>query len=484
MLISQGSVRRAAVIGAGVCGITAAKCLLDEGIEPVVFERGHQIGGLWTFDEQSPDGGGPAYRSLHTNTIRPITAYSDFPLPDDLPELPARADIERYLNAYADHFGVRKHVCFGTLVEAVMPIADGRWVVRASGMPEQIFDAVLVCSGVFNVPILPRFPGIETFSGTLLHSRAYTVPEPFADQDVVVVGVGSSGNDIAIELSRVARQTSLSARSVNWAAALDRSTQPTGSDRMQRFRQASRRPMTRLRRHARLTWRQMIGRKHGVEPDAPFELGAAPLSLKPALLDRIRSGSVIPRPQIAQIEADCVVFGDGSRVHADTIIAATGYAVEFPFLAPEIVPMSRDGLPLYRLVFPPDHPTLAFIGMFRVTGPVPPVAEMQARWAARVLRGRVRLPAPDVMRAAITARMALIARTGGNPFRLDFEAYLDLLAAEIGVLPRLWRHPRLWHALLLGPPVAAQYRLDGRDHRRNIARSILTAKRVRTARKA
>ena len=253
------------------------------------LRAGHKIGGLWTFDEELPDGGGPAYRSLHTNTIRPITAYSDFPLPDDLPEYPARADIERYLNAYADHFGVRKYICFGTRVEAVRLLDGGRWAVRTTGQPEQVFDAVLVCSGVFNVPILPRFPGIETFSGTLLHSRAYKEPQPFTGQSVVVVGVGSSGNDIAIELSQVARQVTLSARSVDWAAALQRSTQPAGTGRIQRLRQASRRPLIRLRRHARLVWRQVAGRPRAVEPDAPFELGAAPMVLKPALHDRIRS---------------------------------------------------------------------------------------------------------------------------------------------------------------------------------------------------
>ena len=474
--------RRAAVVGGGVCGVTAAKCLLEEGIEPVVFEQNSRLGGIWTFDEALPDGGGPAYRSLHTNTIRAITAYSDFPLPEDLPEFPGRADIERYLNAYADHFGVRECVRFRTRVEAVTPLADDRWAVCTAGSASpEIFDAVLVCSGVFRMPLQPRLPGAETFTGTLLHSRSYTAPEPFAGQTVVVVGAGSSGNDIAIELSQVARQVILSARSADWSAVLRRPVQSTKPNRMQQVRQAARRLSTRLRRHTALV-RQKAGRGHEVAPDAPFELGTAPLSLKPALFERISAGTVSPKPQITRIAGDCVAFGDGSQVRADTIIAATGYAVEFPFLDPGIVPVSAEGLPLYRLVFPPDYPTLAFLGMFRVTGPVPPVAEMQARWVAQVLRGGVHLPAPDAMRASIGARMALIARTGGNPFRLDFEAYLDLLAAEIGVLPRLWRHPRLWPALLTGPPVSARYRLDGRGRWCGAARVILAANRPKSTR--
>jgi dimethylaniline monooxygenase (N-oxide forming) len=331
---------------------------------------------------------------------------------------------------------------------------------------------------VFPVPVAPHFPGIETFSGTLLHSREYTVPEPFAGQTVVVVGAGSSGNDIAIELSQVAREVILSARSVDWAAALNRSARARMPDRILKVRQVLTRAATRLRRHTTLMWRNTMHARQGDGPDAPFELGSVPPTLKPVLLERIRAGTVLPRPQIVATEGSWVVFGDGSRVQANTIIAATGYAVDFPFLDAEIIPVSRAGLPLYRLVFPPDYPTLAFIGMFRVTGPVPPVAEMQARWVARIWRGDVALPAPDEMRAAIAARMALIARTGSNPFRLDFEAYLDLLAADIGALPRLWRHPRLWHALLFGPAIAAQYRLDGSNHRQRMAHGMLVTSRA------
>jgi len=117
----------------------------------------------------------------------------------------------------------------------------------------------------------------------------------------------------------------------------------------------------------------------------------------------------------------------------------------------------------------PDRPTLAFIGMSRASGPIMPLAEMQARWAARVLRGAIALPPAAAMHAAITARRHLIAARGGNPFRIEFEPYMDMLAAEMGALPRLGRHPRLWRALLTGPPIAARYRLDGPARAANAA---------------
>ena len=98
---------------------------------------------------------------------------------------------------------------------------------------------------------------------------------------------------------------------------------------------------------------------------------------------------------------------------------------------------------------------LANPGLYRDvpgSGTAPPVAEMQARWAVEVVRKAITLPAPKAMRAMIAARRALISRTRSNPYRLNAEAYQDQLAAEIGALPQLWRHPALWRAILAARP--------------------------------
>jgi dimethylaniline monooxygenase (N-oxide forming) len=92
--------RRVAVIGVGVSGLAAAKCLLDEGLEPVVYEQASPIGGLWNYDEALPDGGGVMYRSLHTNTSSHTLAFSDFPLPETAPDFPHHREVLRYLRDY------------------------------------------------------------------------------------------------------------------------------------------------------------------------------------------------------------------------------------------------------------------------------------------------------------------------------------------------------------------------------------------------
>jgi dimethylaniline monooxygenase (N-oxide forming) len=165
-------------------------------------------------------------------------------------------------------------------------------------------------------------------------------------------------------------------------------------------------------------------------------------------------------------------------VEADAVVFATGYVLRLPYLDPAIFEVSMEGLDLYRLVCLPDWPTLAFIGLFRVSGPAPPVAEMQARWAAHILRGDIVLPTPDEQRAAVAERRALVKQHGGNPFRLFAEAYEDILASEIGALPRLWRHPRLWRALLAGPAIAARHRLDGPNSWVGAAQTLLDAQQA------
>src|SRR5260370_10298314 len=92
--------RRVAVIGAGVSGLTAAKCLLDEGLEPVVYEQASQIGGLWNYDEALPDGGGVMYRSRRTNTSRHTLVFPDFPLPQTTTDFPSHREVLQHLHDY------------------------------------------------------------------------------------------------------------------------------------------------------------------------------------------------------------------------------------------------------------------------------------------------------------------------------------------------------------------------------------------------
>jgi dimethylaniline monooxygenase (N-oxide forming) len=128
---------------------------------------------------------------------------------------------------------------------------------------------------------------------------------------------------------------------------------------------------------------------------------------------------------------------------------------------PAVVEVAGDTMWLYRHVFPPRWPSLAFIGFCTVGAPVPPAVELQCRWVTAIFAGRLRLPPAEVMQAAVDRHRADCTAAQTHPMKLKMPAYADELAAEIGAQPRWWRHLDLLPQLLLGPMVAAQYRLDG-----------------------
>ena len=460
--------QRVAVIGAGACGLTAAKCLLDEGLEPVVFERAAEVGGLWNYDEGLADGGGPAYRSLHTNTSKQIMAFSDYRFPEAAPDFPSRAEVLKYLNDYVDYFDFRDHIRFKARVETLRPIGTGQWEVSvrsADSTLKETFGMVMVCSGRYRQPAVPQYPGAEQYQGRMLHSLGYKGPDGFEGRDIVVVGVGSSGADIAAELSKVAQRVYLSTRQSGWflpnhigARPYDHHLTRLGVLIPYRIR------MRVLRRLVLQEYRRMgIGdwiNRWGL-PLPAFDVWRSRFTPSSELLLRIAAGAVMAKPGIARLEANHVVFADESRSRADAVICCTGYVLRFPFLDESLVKVTGDAVDLYKHVFHPDLPNLAFIGFCIVAGPQLPVAEAQARWAARVFAGAVRLPPAAEMHTAIRERQAQCRRRGAHPMRIQLLDYLDDIGRMIDVQPDVIRHWRLAPELLMGPLRATQYRLNG-----------------------
>src|SRR5206468_806815 len=114
-------------------------------------------------------------------------------------------------------------------------------------------------------------------------------------------------------------------------------------------------------------------------------------------------------------------------------------------------------------------PNLAFIGLCIVNGPLFPVAELQARWAARVFAGKIRLPAPASMHRQIHEQKRAATRRGAHPLRVQLLNYMDALAKQLGVAPKLLRHPRL-----MVPQAVADSHTGSPSTRRKVAHSRAT----------
>jgi cation diffusion facilitator CzcD-associated flavoprotein CzcO len=401
--------QRVAVIGAGAAGLCAAKHLKTSGHDVTVFELGSHIGGLWVY--QNDSGRSPAYRSLHINSEAKVTGYRDFPLPKDAGLFPSHEAVKDYLNAYADQFDIRRRIRFNSRVVAVEPTspapvrlatADGApsqaWRLRLEDGSAEEFDLVVVANGHQAEPMHPPFA--EDFTGEYLHSVQYRVPEPFEDKDVLVVGVGNSGLDIAADVCTVTRSTVIAARS----PVLVMPRMFLGAP-LSRFLAKVEKPWLPwpVRRRVRELVTQLV---HGRMEDWGFvtpKVQTHPSS-HPTLFSHMAWGRIRVRPGVTKVAGREVHFADGSVETFDAMIAATGYEIDLPFLAPDLSPVVGHRIDLYRRVVHPDHPGLYFVGLFDVGGGANiRMMDVQVRWLAAVVNGEVPLPDAEEMRASFRA---------------------------------------------------------------------------------
>ncbi|XP_059196507.1 flavin-containing monooxygenase 5-like [Centropristis striata] len=489
-------VQKVAVIGAGISGLTSIKACLEEGLQPTCFESSHDIGGLWRFKEKPEPERANIYQSVVINSSKEYMSLSDFPPPAELPNNMHHSEVLLYMRLYAQAFKLLQHIHFETSVVSVRQTADfaatGQWEVeteRREGQREtRVFDAVMVCTGHFTQPHLPLrdFPGIESFEGRYFHSWDYRSAEGLQGKTVVVIGIGNSGGDIAVDISRVAEKVYVSTRSGAWVISRvgvrGIPADLVGASRMDVLIQRLF-PLWSHRTLERKLDQAFDHRLYGLKPKESY------FTKNPVVNDdlpaRIISGRVQVKPNVKKFCGSSVVFDDGSIIgKVDVVVFATGYNYSFPFLPPALQAKCGYRLRLYKHVFPPalTQPTLAVVGFIHVRGAINPLAEMQARWATRVFKGLTNLPSEDTMikeiekdTATMHERFVLSDR---NPVQVDYIPYLDSVAEEVGVRPNLlWlllKDPRLALQVFLGPCTPYQYRLTGPGQWAGARQAILT----------
>jgi dimethylaniline monooxygenase (N-oxide forming) len=417
------------IIGAGASGVTVAKSLRQRGVDFDWFEKGSALGGLWRYDNDS--GTSSAYRSLQIDTSSRSLAYPDFPVPPGRPAYLRAAHVLEYLEGYAAEFGVADAVQTSTEVTAVE--RGGRWSVTTDRHGTREYDAVVVANGHLSVPRRPSFPG--TFAGQELHSHDYRTPEPFSGKSVVVVGMGNSGCDIAVDLARVARQVHLSTRRSAWILPKYLLGVPT--DRWSAFlTRRLRLPTPVARNLVKAVARVAVGpqERFGVpKPAHPIHREHATIGQE--LLQYVAYDWIRVRPDIESLDGDEVRFADGTSTTADAIVYATGYDPSFPFLPADLVARAESGGRLYRRILHPDAPGLYFAGLVQPVGPTIPLVEIQGRWIARVLTGEVALPDGGAMEREIEAHRRWVRGAFVNSARyrleVDFRTYAGQLRRDM-----------------------------------------------------
>ena len=421
---------KVAVIGAGSSGIAAVKGLLDRGFDVTCYEASDRVGGNWVFG--NTNGMSASYRSLHINTSRERMEYSDFPMPKSYPDFPHHSHIAEYFDAYVDHFGVRDRIRFETSVVSAERESDGVWVIKDSRGGADRYDALLVANGHHWDPRWPEpaFPG--EFNGIQMHAHSFTEGSEFRGKEVVVLGMGNSAMDIAVESSYIADATYLAAR--RGAHIIPKYV--FGKPLDQVLASDPRVPLKIRQKVFAGILRTQIGRveDYGL-PKPDHQIADAHPTISDTILSRITHGAIKVKPNIASLEGDRIRFEDGSEVEADVVVYCTGYKVTFPFFDANFISAPDNDLPLFRRVFKPGYDNLFFVGLLQPLGAVMPLAEVQGRWIASYLRGEYALPAQGELEADINReREAMFKRyvsSKRHTMQVDFEDYLASLDREL-----------------------------------------------------
>ncbi|KAF2754790.1 flavin-containing monooxygenase family protein [Pseudovirgaria hyperparasitica] len=391
-----------AIIGAGPAGLAAAKYLLAEKSFNTIriFEQRSVVGGVWNYTpnnepdetfgipQTSPKGkvekpvwlksgskGGwkvdtvngvtpesrhdnvpmfiaPIYETLETNIPHTLMQYSDKPFSKDTQLFPRHETVLQYLEEYADD--IRHLIHFDTqvlniaLVPATSQHTHDQWSITVRNVKTKqqmtnVFDAVVVANGHYNLPYIPDIHGIKNWNrslpGSISHSKYFRRPDEFAGKKVIIVGNSASGIDIGSQIATVCKGSLIiSSRSESYLTP------------------------------------------------------ATPMSNK------------LDLPTISALDPNgrTVIFSNGHiESDVDSIVFCTGYFYSYPFLHGSIQPpLIEDGTHVvntYQHLIYRQHPTLALLALPQRVIPFQ-VSEVQSAFLARIYSGRLELPSQDEMK--------------------------------------------------------------------------------------
>jgi cation diffusion facilitator CzcD-associated flavoprotein CzcO len=326
----------AIVVGAGPAGLAAAAALRAHGLDALILEKSDSVGSVWRRH----------YDRLHLHTDRVHSGLPGMAMPKAYGRYPSRAQVVEYLEAYAAKFALAP--VFNAAVGAIR--RDGSLWRAETGQDAWRAPNVVIATGWADFPYSPTWPGVETFSGPVLHSSLYRNPAPFAGKRVLVVGYGNSGAEIALDLSEAGIDVTLSVRSpVNIVPRelfglpilvfpiAEQWLPPRAAD----FLNA---PAIRL----------AVG---SLTPAGLTKAAKGPLQTiaedgRPPLIDvgtlaAIRAGRIKVRSDVAGFTAAGVAFTQSPEEPFDAVILATGFRPDLRPLLPDVEDvLSATGFPL------------------------------------------------------------------------------------------------------------------------------------------
>ena len=334
------SEQQVAVIGAGPAGVSVALSLRDRGLHPLLIDRAHEVGSSWR----------ARYDKLKLNTGRPFSHLPNRPYPKGTPMYPTRDQVIAHLDRHAREDGIELRL--GTPVHRI-DRRPGGWRLDTSSSN---IDArqVVVATGYMHSPYVPDWPGKHHYPGQLLHSGGYRNPTPYAGSQVLVVGAGSSGMEIAHDL--VTGGAAKVWMAVRTPPNILLRGGPGGLPGDVLATPCYHLPPRVADAIVRFARRRTIGdlTEFGlpVPAEGPFtrlaSYGVAPAIVDMDVVDAIRDVSIEIVPAVESFDGATVSLSGGRRIEPDVVIAATGYLHGLEPLVGHLDVLDKRGVPLAK----------------------------------------------------------------------------------------------------------------------------------------
>ncbi|WP_392840476.1 flavin-containing monooxygenase [Streptomyces sp. LN500] len=364
------------VVGGGPGGLAAAAALREQGVRAVVLEKSGSVGASWRGH----------YDRLHLHTTRRWSALPGLAMPRRFGRWVSRDHVVRYLEKYVEHHELE--VVTGVEVTRIDRAADGTgWQLTATGGRVLTGRAVVVATGFNHTPRIPDWAGRDTFAGELVHARDYRNPAPYAGKDVLVVGIGNTGAEIAVDLVEGgASRVRIAVRTIPHIVRRSTAGWPAQATGIL----VRRLPVRLVDRAGRLMAKAAVPdlTEQGLpRPDTGLysrvKDGAIPVQ-DVGLIDAVRGGRVLPVATVDSFDKDTVVLADGTRITPDAVIAATGYRRALEPLVGHLDVLDARGRPVVHGGRTPKHaPGLYFTGF---TNPISGMFREMALDARKIAR--------------------------------------------------------------------------------------------------
>jgi len=417
--------------------------------------------------------------------------FPSYPFPAKYGSFPRGSEVQEYVRSFANDRGIYEKTWLNTTVVGIMPLEDRRgWKVKFQQLghevQEQNFDFVVVATGMYGTPFVPEVPGMDTFTGMVMHAEKFCDKQMAAGKRVVVVGGGKSAIDCAVAAAKVATSSLLLFREVHWPvprylldlvpfkwgtySRFGHSTLHTHYD-VTASEQLLHTLATPLKwiwwRTVELMFRFQFRLSGDMIPSSRIDhdLFSGGQILSYEFRDMLHDGQVeATKGCISHFTPSGMELADGTQVPADMVVFGTGFTKSYAYLDAAMqarLNRQRDGLYLYRNIFPTQVRDLCFIGAETSTFNNILTQGLQALWLRRVLMGEMALPSCDAMDEVITKeqcwKRTWMPKKGDRAAILQLHKmkYHDQLCKDMGVSH--WR--KGWNLLaeIFSPYSAADY---------------------------